>query len=675
MEVRPNHLAGQGSPYLAEHAHDPVDWYPWSGEAFAKAKREDKPLFISIGYSTCHWCHVMQKESFQDEEVARMMNKAFVCIKVDREERPDVDSVYMKACQMVTGNGGWPLTIVATPDKKPFFVATYLPKEPRFNMPGIKQLIENVEDLWRNDRATLMKNSESMAKALSSSGKKGPAAKLDKKIFDDAFKQMSEMFDFDNGGFGEAPKFPMALNLLFMLRHSKNAGSKVALKMVERSLECMRMGAVYDQIGGGFHRYATDIMWNVPHFEKMLYDQALLAMVYTEAYQITGKGAYEWTAKETFDFVLREFASKEGAFYTAMDADSEGEEGKFYAFNYNELYNALSPNERDLFFAAFPIKESEGRKALHMDEKMEDIAKEMKIDVETIKKRLDISRNKVFALRLKRKPPNVDNKVLSDLNGLMIAALAKGYVAFNDERYYNAAKSAADFIIDNMMKKDGLLHMKGSTVSGNLSDYSFFILGLIELYQARFESEYLEKACTLMGYVQENFLDKENGGFFSTANDSEFVLVREKPIYDNAVPSGNSAALYAMLALSRLTGNPKFEQSAGKLADAFSRQVADHPSYAPFTLSALSLVLNQSYEVVIVASSKADATKFASEVRKGFRPNVFVAVKDEAISRISEFTKTMETISGRTAAYVCTGNVCKSAVTDPKKAIALIEES
>ena len=671
-----NHLLGQSSPYLLEHAHDPVDWYPWGNEAFAKAKKEDKPLFISIGYSTCHWCHVMQHESFQDSEIAELMNRSFVCIKVDREERPDVDSTYMKVCQMLTGSGGWPLNVITAPDRRPFFAATYVPKEPRFNMIGMEQLIENINEAWKSDRDKLLKNSDSIVKALSNE-KRGEPAKLDGTTFDNAFKQMSQIFDFDNGGFGEAPKFPMTLNLLFMLRYHHGTGNKIALSMVERSLECMRMGGIYDQVGGGFHRYATDVMWNVPHFEKMLCDQALLSMAYCEAYQATRKSLYEWTARETFDFVLRELTSKEGVFYTALDADSDGEEGKFYAFNYNEIYNALSTGERELFFAAFPIKESEGRRTLYMEDSIGTIAKDMSIDINTVKKRLDVSRNKLFALRLKRKRPNTDDKVLADMNGLMIAALAKGFAAFNDDRYYSAAKKAADFIIGKMInKKGGLFHMyKGGSTSidGYLTDYALLIIGLVELYQAGFEAEYLEKALSLMGYLQEHFWDKKSMGFFSTSDEAEAVLVKDKPVYDNAVPSGNSAALYAMLTLSRLTGKFELDELAGKLSEAFSGSISKEPSYAPFMLSGLSLALMPSYEVVIASKSKAAASGLVDEIRKGYYPNVFVVLKDSEMDRLTEFTKQMEAISGKASAYVCTGNVCKSAVTDPKELIKLLE--
>ncbi len=673
MEKGGNHLVGQRSPYLIEHEHDPVDWYPWCDEAFAKARKENKPLFISIGYSTCHWCHVMQKESFQDNEVAELLNKTFVCIKVDREERPDVDNVYMKVCQMMTGSGGWPLTVIATPEKRPFYVTTYVPKEPRFNMIGVKDLVENVAAAWENDRNAILKNAQSLEDAISKD-KKRTVEKLGSKIFDDAFKKMSEMFDFDNGGFGEAPKFPMALNLMFMLRYWHATQSKLSLSMVERTLECMRMGGVYDQIGGGFHRYATDMMWNVPHFEKMLYDQALISMVYLEAFQITNKSSYEWTARETLDFVIRELSSKEGAFYTALDADSDDLEGKFYTFTYDEIYNTLGPGDRELFFSVYPVKESQGIVALHMDDKPEAVANELKIDFDTMKKRLDIARNKLFALRIKRTRPNTDDKILADMNGLMIAALSKASIALNDERYLSAAKSAADFVIGEMVKGGKLLHMHGSNMEGYLTDYAFMSWGLTGLYEASFDSQYLEKALVLMEEVQKHFIDKETGSFYSTSDESEVVLVRDRQTFDNAVPSGNSAALYALLALSRLTGIPKLEVSAGRLSDALSGALAKNPSYAPFALSALFLALRKSYEVVIVSGRKSDSIKFAGQIRKGFNPSLFIVIKDKEIDRLTEFTRTMEPVSGKATAYVCTGNVCQSALVEPKKVIEAISE-
>ncbi len=651
-----NHLAGQGSPYLREHAGDPVDWYPWSDEAFSKARKEDKPLFISIGYSTCHWCHVMQQESFKDPEVSKLMNDAFVCIKVDREERPDIDSTYMKVCQMMTRSGGWPLTIIATLDKKPFFAATYIPKESRFEMVGMVELIPRIEELWKNDRDSIEKNAESVAAALSKKSTSKSDAIIDESTLNKAFSQMSGSFDFDYGGFGEAPKFPMALNLLFIMRYWHHSKNKIALKIVERALECMRLGGIYDQIGGGFHRYATDAMWNVPHFEKMLYDNALLATLYLEAYQATKKSLYKETATETIDFVLREMSSVEGSFYTAIDADSEGQEGKFYTFSYEEVEKAFSKEQMRMFIAVYPLQKGAGQQILHMDDRIELGG-------------LAGARKKLLELRDRKKRPNTDEKVLAGNNALMISALAKAYQVLNKEAYYDAARKAANFIASKMIGKDGKLHHvcnDKTNIGGYLDDYALVISAFIDLYQAKFEVVYLEHAVRLSDYMLKHFADKD-GGFYFTADNADYVIARDKPLYDNATPSGNSAALYALIALSRVTGNFNLEDAASTLVRAFSKAISEQPSYAPYLLCGLSWAIWQSYEVLIAPKEPGDAERFISEVRKEYRPDVFLMVKGAGLSNVAGFTKEMGPIDGKTAAYVCTKSQCERPVTSPEE--------
>ncbi|MFX0141691.1 MAG: thioredoxin domain-containing protein, partial [Candidatus Hodarchaeota archaeon] len=446
-EAEFNKLKTEKSPYLLQHAKNPVDWYPWGEEAFEKAKEEDKPIFLSIGYSTCHWCHVMAHESFEDDQVAELMNEVFVSIKVDREERPDIDKIYMTICQMITGSGGWPLTIIMTPEKKPFFAGTYFPKQTRFGRIGLIDLIKRIQDLWNNQKSELVNSADQITFSLQNIDQESPGEKFSESTIKRAYKQLSMQFDNVNGGFGNRPKFPTPHNLIFLLRYWKRTGDKKALEMVEKSLQAMRKGGIYDHIGFGFHRYSTDSIWLVPHFEKMLYDQALIAIAYIETYQATKNQLYRNTAKEIFSYVLRDMISVEGGFYSAEDADSEGEEGKFYVWSKDEIEKILEKEELGLATKIFNIEESgnyleetsgkkTGNNILHLKNFPE---KKIQVEIEKIRSKLYISRKK-------RIYPHKDDKVLTDWNGLMIAALAKGAIALQEEKYLQAAKKATNFI-------------------------------------------------------------------------------------------------------------------------------------------------------------------------------------------------------------------------------------
>lgn len=702
-----NSLISEKSPYLLQHAHNPVDWHPWSEEAFSQAKQKDKPIFLSIGYSTCHWCHVMAHESFEDPSVAKLINDAFVPIKVDREERPDIDQIYMTACQMMTGRGGWPLTIIMTQDKKPFFAATYIPKAGRFGSMGLLELIPRIKDLWTNDRNRLLDSAEKISVNLNQLRTPQPGTALDESALTNAYEGLSQLFDLQNGGFGSAPKFPTPHNLLFLLRYWKRNNDANALDMVETTLQAMRMGGVYDHIGFGFHRYSTDARWFAPHFEKMLYDQALLAMAYTEAYQATHKVEYAATAREILAYVLRDMTSEDGGFYSAEDADSEGVEGKFYLWSVAELKALLDKGEFSLLLKLFDIQEGgnfeieRGMNILALRSSLEDAASVYGMPEKEIRERLAKIRIKLFAARGKRIHPYKDDKILTDWNGLMIAAYAKAAQVLGqvqpesgqargdqdlseqeDQDYSRTARRAADFILARMRGPDGkLLHRyrDGPGIQANLDDYSFMIWGLIELYEVVFDTKYLQAALDLTRVMIDHFWDNGSGGFYFTTDDGERLLVRRKEIYDGAVPSGNSVAMLNLLRLSRLTGNHGYEEFADKIGQAFSVQVSRQPAAYAMLMVSLDFGIGPAYEVVVVGDPDAkDTLAMLKALRSRFIPNeiaIFVdSGKDSpAIFRLAEFTKNLSAISGSTTAYVCANQSCDLPTTDAAKMLDLLD--
>jgi len=689
----PNHLINETSPYLRQHAHNPVDWYPWGPEAFERAQRENKPIFLSIGYSTCHWCHVMAHESFEHPEVARLMNEAFVSIKVDREERPDIDSVYMSACQVMTGSGGWPLSIIMTPDKKPFFAATYIPRESRFGLVGMMELIPHIRDLWATRRGEALSLSNEIAAVLQRTSQDTPGEELDEATLELAYEQLSKRFDEQHAGFGNAPKFPTPHNLLFLLRYWKRGGNQAALDMVEKTLLAMRRGGIYDHVGFGFHRYSTDSQWLVPHFEKMLYDQAMLAIAYTEAYQATGKEDYGKTAREIFTYVLRDMTAPEGVFYSAEDADSEGEEGKFYLWTQEEIRQALGNEEAAFIAKVFNIEkdgnfleQATGKKngvnILHLRKALGELASDLDLSQQDLQAHLEVIRQKLFAYREKRVRPMKDDKILIDWNGLMIAALAKGAQAFNELEYAEAACRAADFILGNMRKPDGrLLHRYRDGQSGvqaNLDDYAFLVWGLIELYEAIFNARHLEVALELTGDMVRHFWDKNGGGLYLTPDDGESLFVRKKEIYDGAIPSGNSVAMLNLLRLGRMTATSDLEEKAARIGSAFSGSVKQLPSAHTQLMVALDFGIGPCYEVVIAGKAQAKDTKaMAKALRTSFLPNKVVLLnpgerESPEIAKLAEFTKNQSSIGGRATAYVCMNYNCKLPTTDINKMLELL---
>jgi len=693
VEKHYNRLIFEKSPYLLQHADNPVDWYPWGPEAFEKARKENKPIFLSIGYSTCHWCHVMEHESFEDLEVARLMNEVFVSIKVDREERPDIDNVYMMVSQMMTGSGGWPLTIIMTPDKKPFFAATYIPKENRFGRIGMLELIPRIKEIWATRRGEVLSSANQITFALRQVSQDAPGEELDESALKLAYEQLSKRFDEQHSGFGSAPKFPTPHNLLFLLRYWKRTNNEKALEMVEKTLQAMRRGGIYDHIGFGFHRYSTDSEWLLPHFEKMLYDQAMLAMAYTEAYQATAKEEYRKTAEEIFTYVLRDMTAPEGGFYSAEDADSQGEEGKFYLWTEEEIRQVLGSEEADLILKVFNIEkngnfmeQATGKRAganiLHLRKSLTEIASELKMSEQGLQKHLETARQKLFTYREKRIHPHKDDKILTDWNGLMIAAFAKGARVFDEPRYAEAAKATVDFILKNMRKSDGrLLHRYRdgqAALPAQVDDYAFLIWGMLELYETIFEVRYLQTALDLNRDLIEHFWDDNNGGFYFVADDGENLLVRQKEIYDGAIPSGNSVEMLNLLRLGRITANYDFEEKAARIGRAFSRNVKQSPSAYTQLMVAGDFGVGPSYEVVIAGNSQAKDTKeMLKAIRTQFIPNKVVILRPTEqespdIDRLAEFTKSQASIDGRATAYVCLNYNCKFPTTDITKMLDLL---
>ena len=689
----PNRLINEKSPYLLQHAYNPVDWLPWGAEAFNKAEREDKPIFLSIGYSTCHWCHVMEKESFEDQEVAEVMNRVFVSIKVDREERPDIDHIYMTVCQMITGGGGWPLNIVMTSDKKPFFAGTYFPKFSQHGRIGLLDLAARIEQLWCDKRSELYESTDKIMSALRNSSGDSHGQELDLRVLEKAFEQFSERFDSQHGGFGAAPKFPTPHNLLFLLRYWKRSGNEMALQMATKTLDKMRLGGIFDHVGFGFHRYSTDSQWLTPHFEKMLYDQAMLALTYTEAYQATRKKDYRKTVEEIFEYVLRDLTSSEGGFYSAEDADSEGEEGKFYLWTSAQIHEALPDNEANFVEKVFNVfrlgnfkdeatQTLTGANILHLKQSLDILSEQFDLTPEEAERIWASARSKLFELREKRIRPHKDDKILTDWNGLMISALSRASRVLGNQDYINAAKRSADFILHNLRDSKGRLlrryRMGESGLSAHIDDYSFFIGGLLELYEATFETKYLKAAIELNSDFVNRFWDKRSGGFFFTAVDGEELLARQKEIYDGATPSGNSVAAMNLLKLSRLTGAPELESMVSSMSLAFAGAVEKFPSaYTQFLLFT-DFVLGPAFEIVVVVGhEEKDAEPILDKLDSVYLPNKVVIVKnddDKSLELVSlaPYLKDYRVKNNKPTIYVCANFTCEEPTNDPQRMFDLL---
>ncbi len=674
-----NRLIHQQSPYLLQHAENPVDWYAWCDEAFKAAKKEGKPIFLSIGYATCHWCHVMAHESFEDEEVARLLNRHCIAIKVDREERPDIDRIYMSVCQIMTGQGGWPLSIFMTPEGKPFFAGTYFPKTSRMGMPGFVDVIKQIADLWQNDRSRITSVSEEITQALQpGAGSSAPIHTAGLDTLRKGYIQLERAFDPSWGGFGRAPKFPTPHNLTFLLRWHKRSGNPMAPDMVEKTLDAMRSGGIFDHVGFGFHRYSVDQRWLVPHFEKMLYDQALVAMAYTEAYQATGKVKFARVAREVLTYVLRDMSAPHGGFFSAEDADSEGKEGLFYLWTPREVKGHLGGDGGELFCRVFDISDAGnfqgGYSVPHLPVTLQAFAQKEGMDLEKLEAILEDARSRLFAVRKRRAHPLKDDKVLTSWNGLMIAALAKVYQAFGDQAHAEAARRAADFILKNLRTAEGRLlrrYRQGDAAyPGYLDDYAFLVWGLIELYEATFEVSFLEEAIALNEAMIEIFWDGQGGGLYFTGKGNEPLITRSREIYDGALPSGNSVAALNFLRLSRITGNSELERRAEEVTRAFYRQVTEHPMACTQLLAALDFMVGPSREIVVAGDPALDSTwDMVGIIQRGFMPNKVLLLRSpgpggKRLASLAPFVAAMGTAKDQPTVYLCEGYACKTPIRD-----------
>jgi len=644
-----NRLLQEKSPYLLQHAHNPVDWFPWGEEAFARAKSEGKPVFLSIGYSTCHWCHVMERESFENPEVAELLNRVFVPIKVDREERPDIDGVYMAVCQMLTGSGGWPLTIVMTPDKEPFFAATYLPPGSGYGRLGLTDLAQRIEKIWAERREEALESGANVVLALKGEQagaeveEKGPAD-LDRVTLGLAFRQVASRFDQVYGGFGQAPKFPTPHNLTFLLRHWRRTGDERVLGMVQKTLRAMRRGGVFDQVGLGFHRYSTDREWLLPHFEKMLYDQALLTLAYLEAFQATGDPFHSRVAREVTGYVLRDLADQGGGFHSAEDADSEGVEGKYYLWTVKELEEVLGTEEGRLAARVWNAEEegnfrdeASGRRTganiLHLKEDLEELAPDLGMEPEKLGLKIESIRERLLVFRSGRVRPSLDDKVLTDWNGLMIAALARAGRTLADRDLVAAAVRAAEFSLAKLRDGRGrLLHRfrdGEAAVRAFADDYAFLTWGLIELHQATHRPRWLKDALDLTEEFTAHFWDQEEGAFFFTAGDAEELLVRRKEAYDGALPSANSVSLLNLLRLAGLTGRDDLEERAKKLRRGLAPRIGRAPMAHTQLMSGLDFELAPGPGVVVAGTRGEEETEsLLAGLGSRFLPQVVVLFLD-----------------------------------------------
>jgi uncharacterized protein len=673
-----NRLAQETSPYLLQHKDNPVDWYPWGEEALERARAEDKPILLSVGYSACHWCHVMERESFEDEAIAEVMNKHFVNIKVDREERPDIDSIYMSAVQAMTRHGGWPMTVFMTPDGAPFYAGTYFPPTPARGMPSFKQVLMSLADAYENRREEVLRSAENvrgfLQEATTASVQK---SEVSEDLLNHAANALAGQVDNRFGGFDGAPKFPQAMNLEVLLRHYKRAGDRATLSGVELTCRQMANGGIYDQLGGGFARYSVDEYWLVPHFEKMLYDNALLAYLYLETYQATGDAFYRRIAEETLDYVARDMTDPEGGFYSAEDADSEGEEGKFYVWTPAEIEGALEPEEARLAMRFWDVTERgnfEGKNILNVPRPLEAVAAEFGTSPEELWQRIEVIRQKLFAEREKRVRPGRDEKVLAAWNGLMLSAFALAARILDREYYRRIAEKNASFLLEKL-KVDGRLRRSykdgRARFNGYLEDYACVVDGLLALYEATFETRWLEEADSLADTILELFWEDAEGAFYDTAADHEELLTRPRDVYDNASPSGNSVAVGVLLKLSVLLDREDYRQRAETVLENLSGVVSQIPGGFGRLLSALDFYLSTPYEVAIVGDPDAPDTKtLLNAVYSAYLPNKVVAGRAEEDEEAAGFVPLLAqrpTRDGKSTAYVCVQYTCQSPTTDPEE--------
>ena len=667
---KPNHLIHEKSPYLLQHAYNPVDWYPWGREAFDRARREDKPIFLSIGYSTCHWCHVMERESFENDSVAELLNRYYIAIKVDREERPDVDRVYMTAMQAMGMGGGWPLNVFLTPERQPFFGGTYFPPDTRLGRPGLLQLLPRVHQAWMEQRAEIEESGAKVIAALAGLGASQAGSTERDALFTGCYDGLARAFDATRGGFGNAPKFPSIVNLNFLLRYwdHDRGGHAHAREMVLRQLDAMRAGGIHDHLGGGFHRYSTDADWLVPHFEKMLYDQAQLAWAYLEGYQVTGRPEYAATARDLFAYVARDLSAPEGGFYSAEDADSEGEEGTFYVWTPAGIAQVLGPEDAVLFDHRYGVTAQgnfeRGTTILHEAHTLEEIAQAFKLGTAEAAKRLEGARRKLFEARAKRVRPHRDDKVLTAWNGLMISAYARGYRVLGDEALRVRAERAAEFVWNTLRDpRSGTLSRRWregeAAEPGQLDDYAYYALGLIDLYGATFDPRWLERAIEVTRAQLSRFWDEQNAGFFESPAGDPYLSLRMKDDFDGAEIAGNSIAALNLQTLAVLLDDADWRGKARRTLDFYAARLRGHPMAMPQMLVAMDLEGATPRHIVIAGDTgREDTRAMVGEFNRRFLPHDELLVADggarqAALAKLAPFIAPLTAPRGKAAAYVC----------------------
>jgi uncharacterized protein len=674
-----NALAGETSPYLLQHAHNPVQWFPWGEEAFRRAREEDKPILLSIGYSACHWCHVMERESFENQEIAKLMNQHFISIKVDREERPDLDSIYMSFVQMTTGSGGWPMTVFLTPDQHPFYGGTYFPPENRLGVPGFPRVLQSVARAYRENRQSIHEDAARITRELEKADSvPSPDFALTTRILDDAPTGLVTNYDSQNGGFGSAPKFPPSMALLFLLRSYLRTGQAHLLKITEHTLAAMALGGMYDQLGGGFHRYSVDARWQVPHFEKMLYDNALLSQVYLDAYLLTKSAFYSRIVKETLDYVAREMTSPEGGFYSSQDADSENQEGRFFLWTPKEIEEVLGKNDAERFCRYYGVKSEgqiEGKSVLSVSQGMDSAEIEGYSGQDAGTGNLGRERKLLFEARNKRVKPARDEKVLTAWNGLMLKSFAEAANGLDREDYRNAAIRNAEFVLNNLQQEGELLRSFRNGKAKHkayLEDYACVIDALLSLYESTFDARWMVEAERLAHRMVEKFWDNTAGCFYFTSSDHEALIHRPRELYDNVMPSGNSAATFALLRLQRVTANSEWSSYVIDTLKKAAFLMSRHPSAFCHMLCALDYYLSPLKEIAIAGEPhNRQSRELLNQIFHRYLPNkIVVCGTDERLALLKERPR----INGLSTAYVCVNSVCLPPVTEPEKLAALLRK-
>ena len=677
-----NRLIAETSPYLLQHAHNPVDWYPWGPEAMERARAEDKPIFLSIGYSACHWCHVMAHESFESEETARLMNDLFINVKVDREERPDVDIIYMRSVIALTGHGGWPMSVFLTPDQKPFLGGTYFPPTAKSNHPGFPQLLEWAHDLYRNgkedlkNRTTKILDQINAAESGTASGEWSSTV-----LIDEAVRIMVERFDAEEGGFGSGIKFPEPMNYTLLLRHWARTGADESIRMLDKSLTKMAEGGLYDQLGGGFHRYSTDRLWRVPHFEKMLCDNALLAKLYIDMVQATKQELYSAVSRGIFSYVLTEMTAPEGAFYAAQDADTEGEEGRYYLWEMKEFLDLLGPHQAKVMARHYGVTSAGnlGRKnVLYVRESMESISESENIAIFEVDHILKNGKETLLEVRQKRAKPQTDTKIITGWNGLMITAFASGYAVLRENNYLDVATRAAEFLWENLWDGSKLLRIYKdgeSKVDGYLEDYAYFLEGLIALYEVTFDSVWIERANQLADKMIDQFSDEQGGGFYMTGRSAEKLVARLKDAADGAIPSANAVAALSLLRLGHLTGKKDYLKSGERTVHAFQQRMEKTPAAFAGLLSAADFMSEPPMEVVFSGPRERLAFEDMNSVlNQDYRPNKVVLFSgNEKKQGKLPLAEGKSVADGEPAVYLCQKQTCHPPVKTGKALMNLLE--